>query len=187
MTRRTFWGEIAYQIGGREGYEAFRTNDEARVSPGKADLRAFLEAHQPFILLFDEILEYINRAQDVRERGRATSGLSTQTFSFFQELTEAVATLPYGMMVVTLPSSYLEDFGERRRSRWRGSTRSSGAWSPSRRRCRARRSTPSSAAASSRWSNSRPARCARWSTPTSRPTSSTGRPARQSPRRELPR
>jgi hypothetical protein len=113
VTRRTFWGEIAYQIGGRAGYEAFRTNDEARVSPGKEDLRAFLEAHQPFILLFDEILEYINRAQDVREQGQIDQALSTQTFSFFQELTEAVATLPYGMMIVTLPSSFLEDFGER--------------------------------------------------------------------------
>ncbi len=110
LTRHTFWGEIAYQIGGREGYEAFRRNDEARVSPGKADLRAFLEAHQPCILLFDEILEYVNRAGDVRDRSDVA--LSTQTFSFFQELTEAVATLPYAMMVVTLPSSYLEDFGE---------------------------------------------------------------------------
>ncbi len=110
LARRTFWGELAYQIGGREGYEAFRRNDEARVSPGKAALRAFLEAHQPCILLFDEILEYINRAQDVRDQSDVA--LSTQTFSFFQELTEAVATLPYGMMVVTLPSSYLEDFGE---------------------------------------------------------------------------
>ena len=111
VTRYTFWGEIAYQIGGREGYEVFRKNDVARVSPGKADLRAFLEAHQPFILLFDEILEYINRAQDVR--AQMDQALSTQTFSFFQELTEAVATLPNGMMVVTLPSSFLEDFGER--------------------------------------------------------------------------
>ncbi len=45
-------------------------------------------------------------------RDRSDVALSTQTFSFFQELTEAVASLPYGMMVVTLPSSYLEDFGE---------------------------------------------------------------------------
>jgi hypothetical protein len=110
LRRHTFWGELAYQIGGREGYEAFRRNDEARVSPGKAALREFLEAHQPCILLFDEILEYVNRTYDVRDESDVA--LSTQTFSFFQELTEAVATLPYGMLVVTLPSSYLEDFGE---------------------------------------------------------------------------
>ncbi len=111
ITRRTFWGEVAYQIGGQAGYETFRDNDEKRISPGKEKLRDFLAAHQPFVLLFDEVLEYINRAFDVRDK--LDISLGTQTFSFFQELTEAVATLPKGMLVVTLPSSQLEDFGER--------------------------------------------------------------------------
>jgi hypothetical protein len=112
VTRRTFWGEIAYQIGGRSGYEAFRENDEARISPGKDKLREFLAAHQPFILLFDEILEYVNRALDRRAEGNLDVSLGTQTFSFFQELTETVAVLPKGMLIVTLPSSHLEDYGE---------------------------------------------------------------------------
>jgi len=116
VTRRTFWGEIAWQIGGRAGYESFRQNDEARVSPGKSKLRQFLAAHQPCVLLFDEILEYVNRALDVKVSADGKHpldvSLGTQTFSFFQELTEAVATLPQAMLVVTLPSSYLEDFGE---------------------------------------------------------------------------
>ncbi|MBE7469119.1 MAG: ATP-binding protein [Anaerolineales bacterium] len=111
LTRRTFWGEIAFQIGGQTGYQLFRDNDEQRISPGKEKLRDFLAAHQPFVLLFDEVLEYINRALDVRDQLGVSLG--TQTFSFFQELTEAVSTLPNGMLVVTLPSSQLEDFGER--------------------------------------------------------------------------
>lgn len=114
LTRRTFWGEVAYQIGGRDGYEQFRENDEARISPGKDKLRRFLEAHQPFVLLFDEILEYINRALDEKYQTKEKTGVSlgTQTFSFFQELTEAVSVLPKGMIVVTLPSSFLENYGE---------------------------------------------------------------------------
>jgi hypothetical protein len=112
LTRHTFWGEVAYQVGGKAGYEAFRRNDEARISPGKNKLLEFLAAHQPFILLFDEILEYINRALDERVRAAMDVSLGTQTFSFFQELTETVSVLPRGMMVVTLPSSYLEDFGD---------------------------------------------------------------------------
>lgn len=111
VRRHTFWGDLAYQIGGVEGYEVFRKNDEARVSPGTEKLRQFLLDHQPFVLLFDEILEYINRAIDVREQ--IEGSLGTQTFSFFQELTEAVAAIPKGMLVVTLPSSYLEDFSEK--------------------------------------------------------------------------
>jgi hypothetical protein len=110
VTRRTFWGEVAFWIGGAEGYEQFRQDDERRISPGKEKLRKFLEAHQPFVILFDEILEYVNRALDVRDQTEVSLG--TQTFSFFQELTEAVSSLPQGMMIVTLPSSHLEDFGE---------------------------------------------------------------------------
>jgi len=110
VTRRTFWGELAFWIGGADGYEAFRQDDERAISPGKEKLRKFLEAHQPFVILFDEILEYVNRALDVR--AQAEVSLGTQTFSFFQELTEAVASLPQGMLIVTLPSSHLEDFGE---------------------------------------------------------------------------
>lgn len=115
ITRRTFWGEVAYQLGGQEGYEFFRQNDESRISPGKGKLRQFLEKHQPFVLLFDEILEYINRSLDEKQyktREKTEVSLGTQTFSFFQELTEAVASIPKGMLVVTLPSSYLEDYSD---------------------------------------------------------------------------
>jgi hypothetical protein len=114
ITRRTFWGEVAFQIGGQKGYEQFRQNDETRISPGKDKLHRFLEAHQPFILLFDEILEYINRALDEKYdvKARTSVSLGTQTYSFFQELTEAVSVLPHGMLIVTLPSSFIEDFGE---------------------------------------------------------------------------
>ena len=111
LTRRTFWGEIGTQLAGREGYQFFAENDQRRVSPGKAKLKEFLSAQQPFILLFDEILEYINRAAGVAYEDTT---LASQSFAFFQELTETVAALPQGMMVVTLPSSYLEDYGERK-------------------------------------------------------------------------
>ena len=114
LTRRTFWGELAYQLGGPEGYEVFRENDETRIAPGKDKLRRFLLDYQPFVLLFDEVLEYINRALDRQIDVKAATGVSlgTQTFSFFQELTEAITTIPQGMMIVTLPSSYLEDFSD---------------------------------------------------------------------------
>lgn len=49
-------------------------------------------------------------------RDRSDVALSTQTFSFFQGLTEAVATMRYAMLVVTLPSSYLADLGEQQKA-----------------------------------------------------------------------
>jgi hypothetical protein len=112
VTRYTFWGEIAYQIGGKAGYEQFRANDESRVSPGKEKLHDFLAAHQPVVLLFDEILQYVNRAVDVATKEATGVSLGTQTFSFFQELSDAVSSLPRALLVVTLPASRLEDFGE---------------------------------------------------------------------------
>jgi len=78
VTRRTFWGEIGYQLSGEEGYRFFAQNDRSRVSPGKAKLREFLSAQQPFILLFDEILEYINRAAGVAYQDTT---LASQTFA----------------------------------------------------------------------------------------------------------
>lgn len=113
LTRYTFWGEIAFQIGGRDGYEQFRANDENRISPGKEKLYDFLAAHQPVTLLFDEILEYVNRALDVRVKAETGVSLGTQTFSFFQELSDAVSALSQALLVVTLPVSRLEDFGDK--------------------------------------------------------------------------
>jgi hypothetical protein len=107
ITINTLWGEIAYQINGIEGYKEFERNDIERVSPGKLKLVNFLSKQQPFVLLFDELLQYIAKAIDAKS---IKGNLGGQTFAFLQELTETVASIPQGMMVVTLPSSELEDF-----------------------------------------------------------------------------
>lgn len=111
ITIRTLWGEIAYRLGGKEGYNHLKRNDKARVSPGKEKLREFLETQEPFIILCDEVLEYLTRARDVDSK--EGSHLAAQTLAFFQELTETVSSLTNGMLIVTLPSSYLEDFSEK--------------------------------------------------------------------------
>jgi len=111
LTIRTLWGEIAYQLGGKKGYKEFEKTDTDRISPGKEKLRAFLEKQEPFILLFDEVLEYVARARGVEYKDTT---LATQTLAFFQELTETVSSLKKGMLIVTLPSSYLEDYTEKK-------------------------------------------------------------------------
>lgn len=107
----TLWGDIAYQLAGTEGYKVFEKNDKQRISPGKDKLREFLQEHQPFVILFDEILEYITKATGVQED---KNNLGSQTYAFLQELTETVSSMGNGMLVVTLPSSYLEDYGEKK-------------------------------------------------------------------------
>lgn len=103
---KTLWGDIAYQLGGKDGYKFFEKNDTEKISPGKEKLTDFLKDKQPFVLLFDEILEYIVRATGVHYKD---TNLATQSYAFFQELTETVSSLEKGMMIVTLPSSVIED------------------------------------------------------------------------------
>lgn len=110
LTIRTLWGEIAYQLAGKEGYAEFEKTDEERVSPGKEKLRAFLEKQQPFVILLDEVSQYITKARGVDYE---KTNLGSQTFAFLQELTETVSAIENSMLVVTLPSSVLEDFTEK--------------------------------------------------------------------------
>jgi hypothetical protein len=109
LVRHTLWGQIAYQLGGKQAYSAIASNDKNRISPGVNDLRDMLEPLQPFVILLDEVLEYVVRARGI---GIEDSTLGTQTRSFLQELTEAVSSLDRGLLIATLPSSEQEDFGE---------------------------------------------------------------------------
>jgi len=112
---RTLWGEIAFQLAGAEGYRLFADNDRARIAPGEELLREFLIGQQPFLLLFDEILDYVTRARGVRIGDG--SSLAAQTLTFFQQLTNVVSHLEQGrgkgLLLATLPASEMEDFGDR--------------------------------------------------------------------------
>jgi len=91
---RTMWGKIALDLGGPGGYRVFENNDKARVAPGEDLLRGFLGDKQPFLLLLDEILDYVTRARGVRVGD--DSSLAAQTLTFFQQLTNVVAHLDEG-------------------------------------------------------------------------------------------
>ncbi len=115
MTIRTLWGEIAYQLGGPALYGLVREHDEKLVSPGKKKLREVLEAASPCLLILDETLEYIVRAQGVEDK--EGKNLRGQTMAFMQELTGVVASLVEdeehsAVLVVTLPSSHTERYDD---------------------------------------------------------------------------
>ncbi|MHA2246445.1 MAG: hypothetical protein ACXADY_16005 [Candidatus Hodarchaeales archaeon] len=103
----TLWGDLAYQIAGIRGYKEFEANDIKRISPGKDKLRKFLSRNEPFLLLFDEIVEYVAKAQGISVN---ESNLGIQTLLFLQELTEAISSLTRGLLIITLPSHKYEDF-----------------------------------------------------------------------------
>ena len=73
----TPWGELAYALAGREGYERVRQSDERHVAPGAATLRE-LFGGQPTLILLDELSIYLRKAQGLGvARGQLTSFLSS--------------------------------------------------------------------------------------------------------------
>ena len=106
---RTLWGELAWQLGGREAYEMIRGADETGTSPGD-DLRVLIARYAPCLILIDEWVAY---ARQLYGHGRDLAGGSLEAqFTFAQALTEAVRSVPNAMLVVALPVSQIEVGGE---------------------------------------------------------------------------
>lgn len=105
ITIYTLWGELAYQLGGVEGYNKVRANDESRTAPTSSIFKPILEQHTPSLILVDELADYCNKANGTIV-GKGT--LYTQTVSFLQTLTESVAAVPKCVLIATLPASATE-------------------------------------------------------------------------------
>jgi hypothetical protein len=96
--RRTPWGEIAFQLGGAEGFAVVAQHDEERTAPSTEVIRKFLPRDKPALILMDELLNYLNR-----ERNRKT-GLGGQLYSFVQNLSEEARAQDRVVLAVSLPS-----------------------------------------------------------------------------------
>lgn len=110
LTTHTLWGDIAYQIGGVEGYQMVETADLAGVSPGSDTLLELLDQFGPALLIIDELVAF------ARNLYKATDRLSAGTFdtimTFIQALTEAVKRSSDSMLLVSIPESEIEMGGE---------------------------------------------------------------------------
>ena len=104
ITARTLWGWVAWALGGREGYDLVRAQDEARVAPG-ADALVDLLKGGPSLILFDELLQYLISAGGIRVE---QTTLRDETLSFLQRLTAAVGSVDDAVLVYSLQSSKRE-------------------------------------------------------------------------------
>ena len=103
---QTMWGMIEEQLTGK--IDKLKGN----VSHGGEALRKILEAqNQPVLILIDELLHYVYRADGIKVE---QSTLAKQTIGFIQELSEAVISLPQVCVVITLPSSAHEHLDDER-------------------------------------------------------------------------
>jgi predicted AAA+ superfamily ATPase len=101
----TLWGELAWQLGGAEGYALVRQADESGTSPGKDVLRTLLERAAPCVILVDELVAYIRQ---FGPGDRLTGGTYDSNLSFVQALTEAVKLVPNAILLASLPESEVE-------------------------------------------------------------------------------
>jgi len=106
VSGKTPWGEIASQLG---QYEVIKDHDKKRIAPGKGKFREVLEATGPTLILMDEILEYIVKANRTEKVEKITHG---QTLAFLQEISELIASSKDCCLVITLPASILERYDE---------------------------------------------------------------------------
>ncbi len=111
----TLWGRLAYQLGGRDGYELVRTDDENGTSPGAALTRLF-QQYGPAVVLIDEWVAYARQLRDGDSGGRLAGGDFDTQFTFAQLLTEAAAAVPNVVVLVSIPASDIEVGSDRGRT-----------------------------------------------------------------------
>ncbi|UTT52007.1 DUF499 domain-containing protein [Microbacterium maritypicum] len=98
---RTLWGELAWQLGGREAFDQIAADDAAGTNPGDA-LRTLFQTYGPALILIDEWVAYAR--QLVTDKELPAGSFETQ-FTFAQSLTEIVKSVPGIMLVVSIPAS----------------------------------------------------------------------------------
>ena len=107
---RTLWGELAWQLGGSEGFAFVKEADATGTSPGKDVLRELLAAYAPCVVLIDELVAYVRQFPE----GQTLSGGSYDSnLSFVQALTEAAKLVPTAIVLASLPESDVEAGSQR--------------------------------------------------------------------------
>jgi predicted AAA+ superfamily ATPase len=105
---RTLWGELAWQLGRKEGYGLVADADRTGTNPGAALIDLF-RTHAPCLILIDEWVAY---ARQLYGADALPAGSFDTQFTFAQALTDAAREVQGAMLVVSIPASDIEVGGE---------------------------------------------------------------------------
>jgi predicted AAA+ superfamily ATPase len=97
----TLWGELAWQLGGAEGYAIVAQADLNRTPPGAA-LHELIARYSPALILIDEWVAY---ARSLFSRDDLAAGTFVDQFTFAQALTEAVKGTSGVLLAISIPAS----------------------------------------------------------------------------------
>ena len=98
----TVWGDLAWQLGGSDGYALIADSDRTSTSPGKA-LHDLLARYAPAVILIDEWVAY---ARQLYGRDDLAGGSFDTQFTFAQALTEAAKATPGVLVAISIPASH---------------------------------------------------------------------------------
>ena len=98
--RKTPWGEIAFQLGGEEGFSKVAVHDQQLSAPAGDVIRSILPEDKPCLILLDELMNYVSRNRK--------SGMSAQFYNFLQNLSETVRGKKNTVLAVSIPASEME-------------------------------------------------------------------------------
>jgi hypothetical protein len=98
--RKTPWGEIAFQLGGDEGFKLVAQHEKELTAPGGDVIERMLPKGKPTLILFDELMNYVSRSRK--------SGLAAQLYTFLHNLSEVARARDNVVLAVSIPASELE-------------------------------------------------------------------------------
>jgi hypothetical protein len=93
---RSLWGELAYQLGGKQLLAEFQQFDDIEASPPADLVRKMLDRGEPVLILLDEVVKYMVRFP---------MGAAKNLLSFIGLLSAEVAARPRTMLVITDPAA----------------------------------------------------------------------------------
>jgi hypothetical protein len=96
--KETPWIDIARQLAGDAGVEALGAAAKTAPPGTESIARVFKAANAPVLLLFDEVLNFLNRHR----------GMAESFHAFIQNLTVATTGTTHGAAVISLPRSQVE-------------------------------------------------------------------------------
>jgi hypothetical protein len=108
-TIRTLWGELAWQLLGKDGFSKVAEADKRGVSPGSDVLRELFEKSAPCLILVDEWVAFVRQLVG---KDDLPAGSFDTNLTFAQSLTEAARAVSKAMVVVSIPASEIEYGGE---------------------------------------------------------------------------
>lgn len=98
--RKTPWGELAWQLGGVDGFKLVEKHEAQQTAPSAEVIREFLPKDRPTLILLDELMNYVSRNRK--------TGLASQLYNFLQNLSEEARGQNNVVLCVSIPASELE-------------------------------------------------------------------------------